>query len=251
MNLGRYRFSPPWWGVALFIAGVTVFGALGVWQIERAHYKEALLTQQQVSRQAGTQSMNPAHAAASGNTRSADLDYGRDYRVTGRFEPAHQSLLGDQMHGPRSGYRVWTPLLLDNGIRVMVDRGWVPRSGADPALPDPAAPRGRVQVEGFWSAFPQPPLAWGNAANCDADSWPRVLSYPDAAAVRCQYAAPTLNGILLLDPQSPYGFVREWEDAKDTVGLSPFAHYAYASQWFLMAFVAGVIVVVVNLRRRY
>lgn len=250
MNLGHYRFSPPWWGLALFVAGAMVFSALGLWQIERAHYKERLSAEQQASHRAGTQSMSPDHAAASGSRRNADRVYGRDYRVSGHFEPDRQILLSDQLHGPRIGYRVWTPLVLDNGIRVMVDRGWIPRSAPGQARPDPPAPRERVQIEGFWVRFPQPALAWGTSADCGAGSWPRLLSYPDAATVRCQYATPLLNGLLLLNPNNAHGFVREWDDEKDVVGLSPFAHYAYASQWFLMALVAGVIVIVVNLRRR-
>ena len=249
MKFRRYRFSPPWWGVALFLVGATLFCSLGFWQIQRAHTKEGLVAEQQASRRAGTQTMQPDRAAASGNSRNADLAYAHDYRVSGRFQPQRQILLSDQLHGTRTGYRVWTPLVLDNGIRVMVDRGWVPRAAPGQARPNPQAPQERVQVEGFWVDFPQPPVAWGASTKCTDRPWPRVLSTPGAAAVRCQYSASMLNGLLLLDPNNPHGFVREWDDQKDTVGLSPFGHYAYASQWFLMAFVAGVILVVVNLRR--
>jgi len=66
--------------------------------------------------------------------------------------------------------------------------------------------------------------------------------------VRCQYAAPVVNGLLLLDEKDSNGFVRDWDE--DLVGLSPFGHYGYASQWFLMAVVAGIIFLVVNTRRR-
>ena len=250
MNLGRYRFSPPWWGVLLFCVGAAIFCALGVWQVERAHYKEGLVAARQAARQAGRAPMQPQGAPAEGNARVADLVHGREYAATGRYEPGRQILLADQLRGARTGYRVWTPLRLDNGIRVMVDRGWIEKPAAGEPLPDPPAPTTPVQVTGFWRSFVQPALQWGGTVDCTDRDWPRVLSYPDAAAVRCQYGAPVVDGLLLLDPQAPDGFVREWEDDRDTVGLRPFGHYAYASQWFLMAVVAGIILVVVNLRRR-
>lgn len=251
MNLGRYRFAPPWWGVVLFLIVAGIVSALGVWQIERAHYKEGLVAAQTAARRAGPTLMQPTHAPASGNARTADLTYGRRYFVEGRFDAAHQILLRDQVNGRETGYRVWTPMVLGNGLRVMVDRGWVAKPrGADAGLPDPPAPSGAVRIKGFWRSLPQPALSMGGQRVCDKSAWPRALSYPDAAAVRCQYRAPVVGGLLLLDPADPNGFVRDWDADEDLVGLSPFGHYAYASQWFAMAFVAGVILVVVNLERR-
>jgi len=249
MNLGPYRFSPPWWGVLLFCMGAAIFCSLGVWQFERAHYKAERVASQQAARQAGVQAMQPQQAASSGDTRVAGLVYGREYFVAGHFDASEQILLSDQLRGPQTGYRVWTPLVLDSGVRVMVDRGWVPRPPSGEPLSNPDAPQSRVRIKGFWRGFPQPALQWGTSS-CDDKHWPRALSFPDAATVRCQYGAPVLNGLLLMDPKAPHGFVREWAEDKDSVGLRPFGHYAYASQWFLMAFVAGVIFVVVNLSRR-
>jgi len=39
MMIGRRRFLPTWWSVALTVAGVSLFVALGMWQLERAAYK--------------------------------------------------------------------------------------------------------------------------------------------------------------------------------------------------------------------
>lgn len=250
MNLGRYRFSPPWWGVLLFCVGAAIFCSLGAWQLERAHTKEALVAAEQAARAAGPQPMQPPRAAIGADAADSGLVHGRTYNARGHYDAARQILLADQLRGTRSGYRVWTPLVLDNGVRVMVDRGWIARPAGNESLPDLAAPTGTVEISGYWRSFPQPALAWGGASACDASAWPRVLSYPGTATVRCQYDAPVADGLLLLDAQAPGGFIREWADDKDSVGLRPFGHYAYASQWFLMAVVAGVILVVVNLRRR-
>ncbi|GAB3676290.1 SURF1 family protein [Salinisphaera aquimarina] len=223
--------------------------ALGVWQIQRAHMKEGLVAVAKTAREAGPTDMHPGTVASAGNARAPGLTYGRHYFVEGRFDGAHQILLNDQVNGQDIGYRVWTPVVLKSGERVMVDRGWIAKDSSPNAVkPDPTAPTGPVRVLGFWRSFPQPGLSFGSDGRCKEGPWPRALNYPDAATVRCQYAAPVVNGLLLLDEKDPNGFVRDWDE--DLVGLSPFGHYAYASQWFLMAVVAGIIFLVVNTRRR-
>ena len=229
----------------MFAIGAVIFCAMGGWQIERAYYKERLVAAEQAAQAAGTQTI-----PSRGDAGVPDLVQGREYIAAGRFDTRHQILLADQLRGTQSGYHVWTPLVLDNGARVMVDRGWVERPPRGEALPNPTATNDAVRVKGIWAGFPQPALQWGAASACDTQGWPRALSYPDVAGIRCQYDAPVLDGLLLLDPQDANGFVREWDEDRDPIGLRPLGHYAYASQWFLMAIVAGVILVVVNLRRR-
>lgn len=248
MKLGRYRFAPPWWGVLVFILVAGLLCALGVWQIERGQMKERMVAEQKAARKNGLQPMRAAHAPSSGNGRTSGLVYGRRYSVDGVADGSRQILLDDQVEGTRVGYRVWLPVRLDSGVWVMVDRGWVPMSpGGRSHPPDPAVPTGRVHMIGFWRSFPQPGIRMGDSKSCDQTGWPRRLSYPDAATVRCQYHAPIANGLLLLSPKDPHGFVRHWDE--NLVGIPPIQHFVYASQWFLMAFVVGVIFVVVNFKR--
>ncbi len=248
MTIGPYRFAPPWWGVLLFFIAAAILCSLGVWQIERAHYKEGLVAVERAARDAGPTLMQPGDIVAQGNARAPGLTFGRHYFVEGKFDGAHQILLNDQVHGQDLGYRVWTPLILDSGTRVMVDRGWIRKDSSVTEPPDLSVPGAPVRVMGFWRSFPQPGLSFGSDERCGNERWPRALNYPDAATVRCQYRQPVVDGLLLLDPKDPNGFVRDWDE--DLVGLSPFGHYAYASQWFLMALVAGIILVVVNIERR-
>lgn len=249
MNIGPYRFAPPWWAWFAVAFGVAILSALGVWQIERAHYKERLAAAQIAARDAGPTVLTINHAAAAGDARNPTLVYGRRYHVSGHYDDAHQILMDNQVSGTEVGYRVWTPLLLDNGIRVMVDRGWVAMSPQGRSKrPDPAAPGGQVTVSGFWRTFPQPGLGGGGSGQCQAQAWPRPLNFPAAATVRCQYGKPVANGLLLLDPKAPGGFERKWNE--DVQIASPFRHYIYAGQWFLMALIAIGIFLGVNSSRR-
>lgn len=248
MNIGPFRFAPPWWAWFAVALSVAILSALGIWQIERAHYKERLAVAQIAARDAGPTDLAIDHAASSGEARNPALDYGRRYHVTGHYDDAHQILLDDQLSGTRVGYRVWTPLVLANGIRVMVDRGWVvkpPQSHAK--KPDPAAPSGEVTVSGYWRTFPQPGLGASDSGQCQNGAWPRPLNFPGAASVRCQYGKPVANGLLLLDPKMPGGFKRDWDDEVQIA--SPVRHYLYAGQWFLMALIAIAIFLIVNSRR--
>lgn len=247
MNIGLFRFAPPWWGIVLTIVAVAILSALGVWQIERAHYKERLVARHAAAERAGPQhlQLGPADVKTGHEPRR-----GYRYIASGRYDAAHQLLLADQVEGTQTGYRVWTPLVLDSGVRIMVDRGWVARNGdQNAARPDPDAPTGRVTVHGYWRGFPQPALNLGQSGQCDLSGWPRALHYPATASVRCQYGTPVADGLLLLNPKAPGGFVRDWDE--DPIGLRPWAHYVYASQWFLMALVAVIIFGVVNRPGRY
>lgn len=245
MQIGSFRFAPPWWAIALTVLAVAALSSLGVWQIERAHYKERLVAEHVAAKRAGPQTLRltPDEVNAGHGPR-----HGYRYIAQGHYDAAHQLLLADQVEGTRTGYRVWTPLVLDSGVRVMVDRGWMPRVGErDIHQPNPEAPRGRVTVRGYWRGFPHPGLQFGTSPRCNLSGWPRPLNYPGVATVRCQYKTPVADGLLLLAPNQAGGFVRNWDE--NPIGLRPWAHYVYASQWFLMAVVAVIILGVVNTRR--
>jgi surfeit locus 1 family protein len=48
-----------------------------------------------------------------------------------------------------------------------------------------------------------------------------------------------LPAVLLLDPDQPDGFVRDWP--RPTGGLAPALHLGYALQWFAFALIALVL----------
>lgn len=241
MQFGQYRFRPPVWAVPVVIVAVAALSALGIWQIERAHYKERLMAKHQAVLAAGPQTMTIDKADVTPH-------YDAHYTVHGHYDDAHQMLLADQVHGTRTGYRVWTPLILDSGVQIMVDRGWVVKpAGQDTSLPSPAAPAGGVTIHGYWRGFPQPGLSFGQNQHCGLTGWPRSLDFPDVDTVRCQYQRPVANGLLLLDADQKGGFVRDWDE--DPIGLRPWVHYTYAAQWFFMAMlVIGLFVFLSNRR---
>lgn len=244
MRLGRYRFAPPLWGWVILFVGVAALSGLGAWQIQRGESKQAMLAQRQAAGKSEPQDFVAARASAD----TAMPEYGLRYTLNGRLDAQRQVLFDNQVRNERIGYHVWTPLVLDDGTRVMVDRGWVPlgpQGRAEP--PDPGAPAGRVTMVGVWRDLPRPGMRLGGDAACRLDGWPRVLNYPDIEELRCQYEDDVVDGLLLLDEADARGFERDWQ--RQFEQMPPVRHFGYALQWFAMALAVFVIFVVLNLRR--
>ena len=244
MRLGRYRFAPPLWGWVIVLLGMAALSSLGIWQIQRGESKQAMLAQRQAAGKSPARDFLEVERGLNGATPA----YGLRYTLTGRLDARRQVLFDNQVRNERIGYHVWTPLVLANGRRVMVDRGWVPLGpGGRAEPPDPAAPAGEVTMKGVWRDLPRPGMRLGGDAACRLEGWPRVLNYPDIEQLRCQYEGDVANGLLLLDEADPRGFARNWQNQFEQ--MPPVRHFGYALQWFAMACAVAVIFVVLNLRR--
>lgn len=223
----------PLWAWTATALAVALFVALGTWQASRGRTKQAL----QASLAERTA---PAVTLSAGSTVPGAVEVQRA-EATGLYAFERQLLQDGQSHDQRPGYHVWTPLQLADGALVLVDRGWVPIDAT--AFP---APSGKVTVSGFWRALPEPGLRLAATQNCPQEpKFPAVVLYPTAAEVQCLLGERVLAGLLLLDPDLPGGYVREWTD----FGFPPQRHYAYAFQWFALALAVAVVFVVVTRKR--
>lgn len=228
----RTGFAAKPWAWLLTAAGVALFSTLGVWQVHRGLAKQQMLSEL-AAPSAAAENLSAASVAPEGlNLRRA--------RARGKYLPERQLLEDGQSHRQQPGYHVWTPLQLEDGAIVLVDRGWVPRDAAAVQAP---APAGEMTLQGFWRALPEPGLRLAAAGDCPAEKkFPAVVLYPAIAQVRCLLGASVLPGLFLLDAAEPGGFVREWTD----LGFPPERHFGYAFQWFVLAIAAIVIFFRVN-----
>ncbi len=64
----------------------------------------------------------------------------RPVTATGSYVTAQQLYVGERTCGSDTGFEVLTPLLLTDGRMLVVDRGCVAASAADPTVPTSAAP---------------------------------------------------------------------------------------------------------------
>ncbi|WP_297299718.1 SURF1 family protein [uncultured Methylovirgula sp.] len=128
--------------------------SLGVWQLHRLAWKEALIARI-AARSTATPQPMPA-AADWPRLKSDDYDY-RRIVLRGRFDNAHEVLIF-RTDGPRDlgpGYLVLTPLVLASGDQVIVNRGYVPSALAAKSTRPNSEVEGEVTVTGLMRP-PQP-----------------------------------------------------------------------------------------------
>lgn len=224
------------WLLALAVAAL--FSALGAWQLQRMHEKQALLAQAPPDRSHGL-------ALAQAMRAPATLHWVHD---TLEFLPA-TVLLDNQLRDGRAGLKVYQAARVDAGA-VLVDLGWLPLP-ADRQLPRIAPLQGRIEVQGLWAPPPSPGLALGPALAATAQPRVWLATRVDIAAIAAQLqlpAAALASQVLRLDPASPLGYTRDLDLLPNT--LPPSRHLGYAVQWFAMALAVLVIAGVLHVRSR-
>lgn len=230
------RFAPSRIATLLALVGVVSVGHLGVWQLDRAAEKRAIL--EQVS--AGATTIRPL--------TSSDTEVARyqAVRASGRYDPARQILL-DNMPSPRGmpGYRVLTPFELSGGGWILVDRGWLPMGRTRTELPAIDVDASERSIVGRIDDVPRPGLRLASAPS--PAGWPKVMNYPEHAELERVLERPLAPRIVRLDPAERDGFERTFEMRPD---FGPNRHIAYAVQWFALAAAILVIYVLVNLKSK-
>jgi surfeit locus 1 family protein len=225
---------------------LALFVSLGRWQWERADFKSA----QQLEFAAGVRRQQ-----ALGNRSTQDFARYARLSVSGEWDVARQFLLDNRTRDGRAGYEVLTPLRLEDGRWLLVNRGWVPFRGYRDALPDVAAALtgadGRVDIRGVLDELPTAGLAAGRAPPAVQGGWPRVTAFPRAAELRAALArpgepAPQLEArVLLLDEAEPNGYIRGWKP----FARGPEQNWSYAIQWWGFAVLLLVLYVALNLKK--
>lgn len=233
----KYRFRPHWMPTLVALLLLPAFIALGFWQLNRAEEKRSL--QAEYDRRG----QEPPVALDGHIRRGEDL---RFYRVVaeGVYEPERQILLDNRVHAGNVGYYVVTPLRLrDSDTRVLVNRGWVPLGRDRSELPAVAPPADMQRVVGVATIPLERKFSLGIAA--PGPGWETVWPYLDLARYRATVMQPLQPVVILLDPQSAGGYVRQW--ARLDAGIA--THQGYAFQWFALALALVALYLFVNIRR--
>lgn len=209
------------------------FLGLGFWQLERMREKQALFD----AFAAGTLETHELTEVSPGPASRY-----RHVVATGRYDAAHQVLLDNMTHAGSAGYRVLTPFDYD-GRTILVDRGWMPLGATRETLPDVTVNEEVRRVAGRLAELP----AAGIELPADEASaaWPRVLSFPRQSELSAALERPIDPQIILLDPDQPDGYLREWRPST----FPPERHLGYAITWFALAATLVTLFVVTNLRR--
>ncbi|CAN7562049.1 SURF1 family protein [Phyllobacterium sp. LjRoot231] len=111
----------PWITLVLGAIVFAILIALGTWQVERLYWKEGLLAEIEARTHAAPASLAEMEKIW---VTERDVDY-RTVTATGRFLNDRERHYFATYEGT-SGFYVYTPLLLDDGRAVFINRGFVP-----------------------------------------------------------------------------------------------------------------------------
>jgi len=229
LNAGDWRKAIVWLA-ALAMMALTV--RLGLWQLDRAAQKTAL-------QEARVQQMRASPLSAQDLPVTAEQARAVEHRVAalaGRWLGMHTLYLDNRPMAGRAGFHVLTPLALDDGRLLLVQRGWWPRDVADRSrVGAPPAPEGVVQVLGRVALAPSrlfelaPETTGPIRQNLDLEAYARETRLKLLPWVLVQ----------LEEPARPVGdgLLRQWPEPATDVHK----HHGYAVQWFALAGLVGLL----------
>ena len=227
------------WILAIIV--IALFCRAGVWQLDRAEQKQAMLAQSEKV----LAERKPLPLSAAGDpARKTAYDWAAG---EGRFAPGPAVLLDNQSRGDRAGIRVYRVFLpASTAAPLLVELGWLPLPG-DRKLPVIENPAGPMRVAGLLAPPPSPGIA-GSQATPQADGSLLAIGL-DRTELADVLKMPTLAPrVLKLDPALKLGYARDLDILPNT--LSPERHLGYAVQWFGLALAVLITALLLTLRKR-
>jgi surfeit locus 1 family protein len=217
---------------------------LGMWQLSRAESKRALQQSWQ-TRQAQAPLTAPALAEIKDEAAAQALD-GRRVQVRGEFLPQWVVYLDNRQQEGQPGFWVMMPFkLVENGKTVLVARGWLARNKQDRSAIAPyATPQGLVELQAVVRSRVARLMQLGRDANPGTGAIVQNLELSDAR----EASGLPLLPLLLEQSEAVNGqdkLGRIWPQA--TAGIEK--HHGYAFQWFGLAGVAVIFLVLTGWRR--
>jgi surfeit locus 1 family protein len=208
---------------------LAILVALGVWQLERRHWKEGLIRQIE-ARAYGAPGAVVAEQAWP-DWRASEDEFSR-VRLSGTFlhdkEVLLNGLMPAQRGAPVQGFNVFTPLRLASGAIVMVNRGFVPTERREPSSRAEAQIPGEVAVTGLVRA-PESRAPFVPENEPGRERWFVRDPAAMAAARGLERAAPFY--VDADDSPNPGG----WPRGGQTRLALPNNHLQYALTWFGIA----------------
>ena len=226
--LPRRNMSRLIWSGAFTALGIAALVALGVWQLHRLAWKEALLDA--ISSRVHAPPVAPPPTAQWSRLDPSDYEY-RHVRVEGSFEPGKQALVFRNLSSPRGpyggvGYLVMAPLRLADGSAILINRGFAPQELRE--SPRIAAPASAV-VTGLMRS-PEARTLFTPADDPAKGEWFTRDPAAIAAALNVNDAAP-----FTIDADAS----GDLPEGGETILDFPNNHLSYALTWFGLAIALG------------
>ncbi|ODU10782.1 MAG: hypothetical protein ABS84_02105 [Rubrivivax sp. SCN 71-131] len=204
--------------------------SLGVWQLQRAAQKTAL----EELRQARAHLPPLLLEALGAGAQPEAATWQRRAIVEGRWLPAETVYLENRPMNGRPGFYVVTPLLLDDGRAVLVQRGWLPRHAQERTrIAAYETVQTRLRVVGHIAPD------FGRLYELGGAGFGAIRQNLDVASFARETQRRLLPLVIVQDEGDDDGLLRQWPRIASDVHRN----YGYALQWFgLCALVIGLYV---------
>lgn len=231
-----------WVGLVLLPVALAVLLALGTWQVKRLYWKEDLLAG--IEQRSHAQPIRPGEILAALAAGEA-IDY-RASQASGRYLHDKERHFFATFQG-HSGFYVYTPLQLDDGSFLFVNRGFVPFDRKEPVTRPLSLIEGDQQVSGLARArLPEKP-SFMVPENDEAGN---VFYWKDLDRMAASAGLPAGQVLpFFLDADAtpvPGGLPR----GGVTAIVLPNSHLQYAVTWYGLALALAGVSVVAWLRRK-
>lgn len=236
LELAGRRLAPPLWAILLTLLGVVLFARLGVWQLERAAYKQGLLDQ------FSARALSPPLDWAALMARQGDVA-AYPVRLPGHYDNSLNVLLDNQLREGVDGYHVLTAFRVNGGGVVLVDRGWVRASTDRRVLP--AIPPAQAAAISGKAALPSATFTVGAE---DYTTRPLKVLRLEPAVMSQALGVSLAPFLIRLDPAAADGFARDWPPVV-TPGFGPDKSRGYAFTWFSFLALSLILFFTLNLKK--
>lgn len=238
MLKSQYVFMPKLVPTLATLAILPILILLGIWQLHRADEKNLIVNEYQT--RTISQPLQLTDLTHSGR----DLSY-YPIKISGQFDNKHTILLDNKFYLHQMGYQVITPLILNNHQTILVNRGWISQGSNRQQLPLIPAVTGIQNISGIIHHVAKHQFTLEDINNL-AVTWPLRIDKIDFPLLQKALGYPIYPYIILLNPDQPNGFIRNWHPAHG----NPARHIAYAVQWFALALILIIIFIAVNTHKR-
>lgn len=240
MRIAHLDFRPTLVPSVVFTLLFALLLGLGLWQLQRAGDKQALLAARQ----------QRADETALDLNRRASLEREDRFRraaASGRYLDQRQWLLDNRIRQGRAGYHVYSLFELDEGREplLLVNRGWVGVGESRQFLPELPVPEDRLSIAGRLDSPESVGIRMGEA-HLGSPARLIVVPYLDIEALEQALGRRIHRFALVLDERQPGLLQRDWVRTEQ---ITPEKHLGYAVQWFALAVALVIIYVGVNSRR--
>ncbi|UHS58040.1 SURF1 family protein [Agrobacterium vaccinii] len=208
--------------------------SLGTWQVKRMYWKEALLADIQQRIHAAPVPLSDIEAMA---RSGGDIEY-RTVALTGTFDHAHEQHFFATFQG-QTGYYIYTPLKLEDGKSLFVNRGFVPYDMKEPAKRMAGEVAGVVSIQGLARArlkAKPSSLLPENDLNKNIYYWKDLTAMTGAAGLESENVLPFF--VDTNDASNPGG----WPKGGVTLIDLPNNHLQYAITWYGLALALVIVV---------